>query len=144
MVLVFGLLFVVIYIYVALLKLIPGFFRGFSLIIFVTIIYSYFLHNILCEFSDFDLWDQNVIIIFSAFIVTASFIFKENIKTILTIDYMQIVIEALAVLTMHLTLYDSVMSLFSTFLYSSSFTYIFWKILHRYLLKNDQIIKTDL
>jgi hypothetical protein len=129
---VFGLL-AILYIYVMILKLIPSFLRGFSQIIFVSIVYSYFIHNIFFEFSEIDLWDQNKIILFTFFVVMTSYLFKNRIRNIMTDFFIQTTFEIVSVVTMHLSLYDKNMTDLSTLIYSFSFTFIFWKICHRYL-----------
>jgi len=136
---VFGLLAILLYIYVMILKLIPSFLRGFSQIIFVSIVYSYFLHNIFFEFSEIDLWGQNKIIIFTFFVVMTSYLFKNRIRHIMTDFFIQTTFEIVSVVTMHLSLYDKNMTDLSTLIYSFSFTFIFWKIFDRYL-KNSIVL----
>jgi len=130
---IFGLLFMLLYIYVMILKLIPSFIRGFSQITFVSIVYSYCLNSIFFEFSEIELWNQNKIILFTFFIVSTSFIFKNRIKNIITDYFLKTSFEIVSAITMHLSLYDKNMSDLSTLMYSFSFTFIFLKISNRYL-----------
>ncbi len=130
---IFGLLFMLLYIYVMILKLIPSFIRGFSQITFVSIVYSYCLNSIFFEFSEIELWNQNKIILFTFFIVSLSFIFKNRIKNIITDYFLKTSFEIVSAITMHLSLYDKNMSDLSTLMYSFSFTFIFLKISNRYL-----------
>jgi hypothetical protein len=139
----------VFYIYKTSLKLIPNLFPPvtLSIFIFVSIGYSCLLHNIIFEFSSFDLWSQNKIILFSFLGAICSYFYKDKIKHVITSELLKYAIEISSVVSIHLSLYDTSMTDLSIFLYTFSCSYIFWEVIRQYKLSiniNDNISKTFL
>jgi hypothetical protein len=127
------------YIYNTSLKLIPNLFPPvtLSIFIFVSIGYSCLLHNIIFEFSSFDLWNQNKIILFSFLGAICSYIYKDKIKHVITSELLKYAFEILSVVSMHLSLYDTSMTDFSIFLYALSSSFIFWEVICQYKSSNN-------
>lgn len=128
----------VFYIYIISLKLIPNIFPPATLTIFilVSIGYSCLLHNIIFEFSSFDLWDQNKIILISFISAISSYIYKDKIKLIITSEFIKYSFEVASAVSIHLRLYDKNMSDWTVFLYTFSCAYIFWETIFQYKFAN--------
>jgi len=118
--------------------MIPNVFPPATLTIFilVSIGYSCLLHNIIFEFSSFDLWDQNKIILISFISAISSYIYKDKIKLIITREFMKYSFEVVSAVSIHLSLYDKNMSDWTTFLYTFSCAYIFWEAFFQYKFAN--------
>lgn len=136
MVVIFSLLFTLFYVYIFILRMIPNWMSGFKAYVFVAIVYCCFLYNIFFEFLDFDIRDQNAMFILLFFVATISYIFKNEIKNLIKTEYLNSIIEIVSAVSIHLCLYDKNMSETCVFLYSFSFTFITFKVFHRYLSTN--------
>ena len=130
---IFGLAFLVFYLYISLLNLIPSIFASLSMFVFVSTVYSSTLYNIIFEFSSFDLLNQNMIVIFLFSIVITLFSFKSQLKCMITVVKMKFFIQMMSIMIIHLCLYEKNMSAVSSFLYGFSFAYIFWELSTQYL-----------
>ncbi len=135
----FGISFMVFYVYVTSLNLIPNIFPPvtFSIFILVSVGYSCLLYNIIFEFSSFDLWNQNKIILISFLMAVSSFMYKDKIKSIITRELLKYTFEILSIVSMHFSLYDKNMSDLSIFLYSFSSAYIIWEAIFQYKSANN-------
>jgi hypothetical protein len=139
LVVMFGISFMAFYVYITSLKLIPDIFPPvtFSIFIIVSVGYSCLLYNIIFEFSNLDIWNQNKIILISFLAAVSSYIYKDKIKSKITRELLKYTFEILSIVTIHFSLYDKNMSDLSIFLYSFSGAYIIWEAIFQYKSANN-------
>ncbi len=130
----FSLSFMGFYTYVSLFKIIPNYFATLRSFVFISTVYVYLLHRVFYDFSSFDLWNQNTIIIYCLIVVITSYYFKEKIKCVVNQNLIKNIFQIVSIISIHLSLYDTNMSNNSVFLYSLSFAFIFLEIFYHYVI----------
>lgn len=130
---VYGLLFLVFYFYISLLKLVPRCLTSLSIFVFLSTIYLSILYNLFFEFSSFDLMNQNIIVIYIFLFEILIYNFKCKIKSLINEDLIRYLVQIMTTILMHLCLYEEKMSDISSFLYAFSFTLILWELYFQYV-----------